>query len=104
MTLNDGFLLKVNKNQFRSLFPSRENILMSEGKTGKLVIVETYPIPKDVILCDYGCNKNLVDENYFYLFMIDTKLCQGTVCKECYEKSWKDVIILNYRDFLKEVN
>ena len=84
-----GFLLKVNTEQFRKLFPRRENSFSSIKDSG-VIIIDTIPIPEDCILCDYGCNENLVNEEFFYLFMINNDLCQGTVCKKCYERNWKE--------------
>ncbi len=83
-----GFLLKVNTEQFRKLFPKRENSYSSIGDSG-VIVIDTIPIPEDCILCDYGCNKNLVNEEFFYLFIVDKDLCQGTVCKNCYERNWR---------------
>ena len=84
----NAFLLKINTEQFRILFPKRENSFSSINDFG-VTVIDIIPIPEDCILCDYGCNKNLVEKDFFYLFMVDKNLCQGTVCKECYEGNWK---------------
>ena len=96
------FLLKVNADQFKRLFPQRSNKFLSEDINGNVIIVDTLPVPQDVILCDYGCNRNLYHDEYFYLLMIDEYLCQGTVCKDCYEKYFREIEIKEFEEMFSK--
>lgn len=99
--LENGFLLKLNVEQFKVLFPKRKSTFSSFNENNELVI-DSIKIPEDVILCDYGCNQNMIDHDYFYLLMIN-QLCQGTVCKKCYEKYYKEenLPIIDYNAIFK---
>jgi len=97
VTNNNKFLMKLNKEQFRILFPIRENIITTINLDGSIEN-ESILIPDDCILCNYSCKKNMINEEYFYLLMIDVDLSQGTVCKDCKERYFNEVKIIDFKE------
>jgi len=95
--MGKDFLLKVSTKEFKLLFPERKPTLQTFNENNEIVVMGSIKIPEGVISCDYGCNQNLVDHDYFYLLMIDEELCRGTVCKECYSKSFTKLPIISFK-------
>ncbi len=97
MINNNKFLMKLNKEQFQILFPIRENTITTINLDGSIES-EIMSIPDDCILCNYGCNKNIINDEYFYLLMIDFDLSQGSVCKDCKESYFNELEIIDFKE------
>lgn len=79
----------------------RETIITTINLDGSIEN-ESVPISDDCILCNYRCKKNVINDEYFYLLMIDFDLSQGTVCKDCKESYFNELKIKDFNEIYEK--